>query len=131
MTHPDTSPDNPVSAMNGDEFPLAAVLTVLHGSNDRPFCTLGNLYRILGFLLKDRSVDPDDPDARGIPRAELIDTAIAACRPEILRQHPQLAESTKTRATTDTGILTWIADQENQFGATVFLAPLPKVVTTK
>lgn len=126
MTHPDTSPDNPVNAMNGDEFPLAAALTVLVGSNDRPFCTLGNLYRILGFLLKNRSVDPDDPDARGIPRAELIDTAIDVCRPEILRQHPQLADITKTRATTDTGILTWIAEQEKTFGATVALSPLPK-----
>ena len=129
MTHPDTSPDNPVNAMNGDEFPLAAVLTVLVGSNDRPFCTLGNLYRILGFLLKNRSVDPDDPDARGIPRAELIDTAIDVCRPEILRQRPELEAVTKTRATTDTGILTWIADQEARFGPTVVLTPLPKATT--
>lgn len=127
MTHPDTSPDNPVSAMNGDEFPLPAVLTVLVGSNDRPFCTLGNLYRILGFLLKNRSVDPDDPDARGIPRAELIDTAIDVCRPEILRQRPELEAVTKTRATTDTGILTWIAEQEARFGPTVTLTALPKV----
>lgn len=129
MTHPDTSPDNPVNAMNGDEFPLPAVLTVLVGSNDRPFCTLGNLYRILGFLLKNRSVDPDDPDARGIPRAELLDDAIAVCRPEILRQHPQLADVTKTRATTDTGILAWIAEQENTFGQTVTLTALPKATT--
>lgn len=126
MTHPDTDPANPVNAMNGDEFPIAAVVTVLHGSNDRPFCTLGNLYRILGFLLKDRSVDPDDPDARGIPRADLIDEAIAVCRPEILRQHPQLADSKATRAGTDTGILTWLADQEQKFGATLTLTPLPK-----
>ncbi|MBU8834419.1 hypothetical protein [Mycolicibacterium goodii] len=126
MTHPDTDPDNPVTAMNGDEFPLPAVLTVLVGSNDRPFCTLGNLYRILGFLLKDRSVDPDDPDARGIPRAELIDDAIEVCRSWILKQRPDLADVPKTRATTDTGILTWIADQEAKFGATVTLTPLPK-----
>ncbi|MBU8834447.1 hypothetical protein [Mycolicibacterium goodii] len=126
MTHPDTDPDNPVNAMNGDEFPLPAVLTVLVGSNDRPFCTLGNLYRILGFLLKDRSVDPDDPDARGIPRAELIDEAIEVCRPWIVKQRPDLAVVAKTRATTDTGILSWIAEQESRFGATVTLAPLPK-----
>lgn len=126
MTHPDTAPDNPVNAMNQNEFPLPAVLTVLVGSNDRPFCTLGNLYRILGFLLKDRSVDPVDPDARGIPRAELIDDAIQVCRAEILRQHPHLTNVTKTRAATDTGILTWIAEQEKRFGATVTLTPLPK-----
>lgn len=126
MTHPDTDPQNPVNTLNGDVFPLAAVLTVLVGSNDRSFCTLGNLYRILGFLLKDRSVDPDDPAARGIPRVDLLDAAIAVCRPAILDQHPELADVTKTRATTDTGILTWIAEQETRYGATVTLTPLSK-----
>jgi hypothetical protein len=126
MTHPDTDPKNPVNALGGDEFPLPAVLTVLHGSNDRPFCTLGNLYRILGHLLKYVSVDPDDPQAHGIPRTVHIDGGIALCRPEILRQHPELADVPKTRATTDTGILTWIADQEAKYGPTVTLTPLPK-----
>ncbi|MCV7230705.1 hypothetical protein [Mycolicibacterium komossense] len=126
MTTPDTARDNPVTGLNADVFPLAAVLTVLVGSNDRPFCTLGNLYRILGFMLQNRSVDPADPDAHGIPRAELIDDAIAVCKPEILRQHPELAAITKTRATSDTGILTWIADQETRYGLTVTLTPLPK-----
>lgn len=126
MTHPDTDPANPVNKMQGDEFPLAAVLTVIVGSNDRPFCTLGNLYRILGFLLKDRSVDPDDPDARGIPRADHIDDAINLCRPAILEQRPDLADITATDAATDLGILNWIAELERRHGATVTLTPLPK-----
>lgn len=124
MTHPDTAPDNPVNALNGDEFPLAAVLTVLVGSNDRPFCTLGNLYRILGFMRGDVPAAVSDPDAD--PPIVGIDEAITICRPEILRQHPELADVTKTRATTDTGILTWIAEQEKRFGATFTLTPLPK-----
>ena len=126
MTHPDTDPQNPVNAMQSDEFPLAAVLTVIVGSNDRPFCILGNLYRILGYLLKDRSVDPNDPDARGIPRADHIDDAINVCRPAVLAQHPNLAAITATDATTDRGILNWITELERHYGATVTLTPLPK-----
>lgn len=126
MTTPDTARDNPVNGLNGDVFPLAAVLTVLVGSNDRPFCTLGNLYRILGFMLQHRSVDPDDPGAHGIPRPDLIDDGIAVCKTEILRQHPELAPIKATRAATDTGILTWIADQETTYGPTVTLTALPK-----
>lgn len=127
MTTPDTSPDNPVNAMQADEFPIAAVATVLVGSNDRPFCTLGNLYRILGFLLQHVSVDPDDSHAVGIPRHDLIDEAITVCRTAILAEHPELAGITDTDATTDTGILTWIANLEKRYGATITLTPIPKI----
>jgi hypothetical protein len=33
-----------------DEYPIGAALTVAYGSNERPFCPLADLYRILGNL---------------------------------------------------------------------------------
>lgn len=121
MTHPDTDKDNPVNALPRNVFPIAAVLTVTHSGNDRPFCTLGNLYRILGFMTGDvPTAGPSD-----VPGSLSIDEAVAKCRPEILRQHPQLAAITAPASRDERVILAWLDQQAEQF---VTIEPLHDAV---
>lgn len=72
----DTDPSNPVHNLARDRFPIGAALTVAYGSDERPFTTLGNLYRILGYLTGDC---PDAPD---------INKAIETCRGHVRAQLP-------------------------------------------
>lgn len=106
MTHPDTAPDNPTNTLEGDQMPTAAVLTVLLGGNDRPFCTLGNLYRIL------KTLDGE------VPLADEIDAAVERVRPALAAQFPELAAITPPGIDADEQtILAWIADVERDHGA--------------
>lgn len=92
-------------------FPLGAVLTVTSGSVDRPLCSLGDLYSVLGFLRRD------------VPGADELQTAIDECRPLVLDQHPGLADVVAPPAdTADVVVLAWLADREAQFGAVLELA---------
>jgi hypothetical protein len=93
-------------------FPLGVVLTLAHGSNARLFCSLPALYDALGWMLADH------------PMSTEVDTFIERVRPAVLEQHPELADIKPTRATTDTGILKWLADLEAQHGAELALTPI-------
>lgn len=98
MTSPDVLPPR--------VFPLGAVLTITAGSYERPFCTLADLYSILGWLRHD------------VPAADELADAIDDWRPVILAQHPELAAVVAPPAdASDTAVLSWLADQEAQFGA--------------
>lgn len=93
-------------------FPLGVVVTLLHGSNERLFCTLPALFDALGWMLADH------------PAADQIDEYIERVRPAVQKQHPTLAGIKPTRATTDTGILRWLADLEAKHGTEFGLTPI-------
>lgn len=114
MTHPDTATDNPVHGYPRNLFPVGAVLTVLHGSNERPYCTLGNLYRVLGYLTGD------------VPGADSINSAIGTVRPWVRQQHPALANLQPPEdGADDATVLAWLAAVEADHGATITLDPAP------
>jgi hypothetical protein len=48
------------------------------------------------------------------------------CRPEILRQHPQLADATLERELSEHQLHVWMEDQEARFGKTL---PIEKLAT--
>lgn len=101
-----------------DDFPIGAALSVALGavglsdSAPGPYCTLRDLYAILGRLLGD------------VPTVEEMPDAAEQARAALLAQHPALSEATLPENTSDTGILTWLAEQEAAFGATLRIKPV-------
>lgn len=95
-------------------FEIGPVVTVLHGSNDRLFCPLEQLYDVLGFLTGD------------VPMAEQIDDYIDTCRPNVADQYPDLAAVTPPkRATPEAEIVTWLVQLGAEHHAPLELTPLP------
>lgn len=113
----DTDPNNPVNAMQADTFPIGAALTVAYGSNERPFCTLGNMYRILGFLTGD------------VPGADRINSAIDACRDHVLTQLPDTLRAIDPPPPADDGAFSdeaYVGGVANKYGSTIALTPMPE-----
>jgi len=46
------------------------------------------------------------------------------CKPEILRQHPQLSDVQLTRTLSENALMSWLEDQESRFGKTLPIQPL-------
>lgn len=115
----DTDPENPVNALQPNVFPLGAALTIAYGSNERPLCTLGNLYRILGWLTGD------------VPAADAIDTEIDRCRWHVAQQLPDaLRAFDPPPAPLDDPAAdhVWLANVVNKYGTTITLTALPGTV---
>lgn len=113
----DTDPDNPVNAYPADVFPIGAALTVAFGSNERPFCTLGNLYRVVGYLTGD------------IPMADGLASAIQRCRQHVLQQLPTelrvMDPPPEPSDVDNTADMVYVGGITNKYGATIKLVALP------
>lgn len=120
----DTDPDNPVHNYPAEVFPIGAALTVAYGSTERPFATLGNIYRLLGWLTGDIPTIDGDPKANP-PLPSLADE-IARCREYVLQQLPtELRVVDPPPAEQDnTADLAWVRGIGNKYGATIALRPM-------
>jgi hypothetical protein len=98
----------PTTDLPADTHPIGAALTVAFGSNDRPFCSLGDLYRILGYLRGD------------VPGHDGIDDAIDECQ-----QHVAAALPDSIAAFGEPADFVWVTSIANKYGATIVLSPLP------
>lgn len=110
----DTARDNPVNSLPHNVFPIGAALTVAYGSNQRLFCTLGNLYRILGYL-----------DGQ-VPGPYDIDAAIDKHRGHVLAALPtELRALDLPPADTDNEAsdVAWLVGIANRYGQTIALPP--------
>jgi hypothetical protein len=67
----DTDIANPVNHYPANVFPVGAAITVAYGSVDDMWCTLGNLYRILGYLNQFEADDGVPVLTRGVSLDEL------------------------------------------------------------
>jgi hypothetical protein len=114
----DTDPANPVNDYDPNQFPLGAALTVAYGSTENMFCTLGNLYRILGYL---------DPDDEGVPMVEQLDAMIDRYRVHVMAALPdQMHDLTLPSVdASDTDRMAWLMALHSAFGPTVTLTPAP------
>lgn len=113
----DTDPSNPVSTYPSDVFPIGAALTVAYGSNERPLCTLGNMYRILGFLTGD------------VPGADRLNSAIDACRDHVMAQLPDTLRAIDPPPPADGGAFSdeeYVTGIANRYGSTITLTPMPE-----
>lgn len=125
----DTDPANPVNNLPAWEFPVGAALTLAYGSNERPFCTLGNLYRIVGYLTGDvPPVDgqPADPD-RNQPYIAGLADEIERCREHVIAQLPDelRAIDPPPPGGNETADVAWLAGIVNRYGPTIALDALP------
>lgn len=107
----DTDPENPVNDYPADVFPIGAALTVAYGSNERMFCTLGNLYRILGYLTGE------------VPLANAINSTIASCRDHVATQLPTELRVVDPPPGSDdeTAVIAWLSGIVNKYGPTITL----------
>ncbi|WP_431231488.1 hypothetical protein ACQ856_18170 [Mycolicibacterium psychrotolerans] len=117
----DTDPDNPVNAYPPNEFPVGAALTITYGSNERPFCTLGNLYRILGWLTGE------------IPDADEINTEIERCRTHVTAQLPDVLRLVDPPPAPgddgdNTADMVWLIGITRTYGRTITLTALPDTI---
>lgn len=110
----DTHPDNPVSSYPPEVHPIGAVLTIIFGGTEHMYCTLGQLYRALGWLTGD------------VPLGDAIDDAIAAVRGHVRDEHRILAVMAPPPDNADdTEKLLWLASATIDYGPTVILTPHP------
>lgn len=112
----DTHPDNPVNGLNANMFPIGAALTVAYGSDTRFFATLGNVYRVLGYLLGD------------VPAADGIGAAIERCRYWVTNQLPtelRTIDPPPADSDNDTADIAWLTNVTNRYGETIALTAMP------
>lgn len=129
----DTDPQNPVNALPAWEFPIGAALTVAYGSNERPFCTLGNLYRIIGYLTGDvPPIDgqPANPDGNPPqPHIPGLNEVIVTCREHVAKQLPTelrvVDRPPEGGHEDDVALMAWLAGIVNKYGATIALTAMP------
>ncbi|ALA06706.1 hypothetical protein SEA_GRAVAILLIA_60 [Mycobacterium phage Gravaillia] len=112
---PDTADDNPVNTFPPNVFPLGAAVTVAYGSNERPFCTLGNLYRILGYLTGE------------VPGADDINSVIAECRHHVTHQLPtdMRTENPPPPPGDDVADIHWLGTVIGKYGPRIALTAMP------
>lgn len=125
----DTDPENPVHNYPADVFPLGAALTIAYGSNERPLCTLGNLYRIVGYLTGDIPIVDGDPDAE--PPLPSLNDEIARCAEHVTGQLPDELRTLDPPPPADAGAAAdhaWLAGVMNKYGATIPLVALPGTI---
>lgn len=97
--------------MTTRDFALADILTMTTGlllSHNG----MGGLYEIANHLTGDNLM------THQLPRAAEV------CGPALLRQHPQLAGVAPSPDLDASNLLTWLADAEHVYGATLPVAPL-------
>ena len=95
-------------------FAIGPVVTVLHGSDTRPFCTLEQLYDILGYLHSD------------VPGSGEIDTYIEAARPYLAGEHPGLAaEPVPPVDASEKAVFDWLIGLGDKYGTPLPVTPLP------
>jgi len=114
----DSDPTNPVNDYDPNVFPTGAAITVAYGSTENMFCTLGNLYRILGYL---------DPDDEGVPLVEDLDKMIDRYRVHVMAQLPEALHNLTLPAAdaTDGDRMAWLMALHGAVGNTVTLTPAP------
>lgn len=110
----DTDPNNPVNDYRADMFPLGAAITIAYGSTTNMFTTLGNLYRILGYL------NHDERDS-GVPCVEDIDWMIDRYREYVRGQLPITEAAMPPPNASDDTRLAFLTDMTTQYGPTVTL----------
>lgn len=105
----------PTTDLPADTHPIGAALTVAFGSNTRPFCTLGALYRILGYLRGD------------VPGHDGIDEAIDECRAHVRAALPDgiAALDPPPAADGEPADAAWVSAIAHNYGPTITLTPLP------
>lgn len=121
----DTDPDNPVNDYEADTFPLGAALTVAYGSTEMMFCTLGNLYRIVGYLTGDLPSIEGDPNA--VPPIPSLADEINRCAVHVMAQLPEAAQrlTLPDNSDGDNARMEWLIATMTAAGTTVTLTPLP------
>lgn len=95
-----------------NEFPIGAALTVAYGSNERPFCNLADLYRILGAFTGQ------------IPAPHAINDTIAECRDKVLKQLPdelRAIDPPPADAGNEAADVAWVAGIKSRYGPTIRL----------
>lgn len=93
-------------------FTLGAILSVTTGTLLAP--SLGEVHELLDYMTGDTLW------THQLPRAN------AECRPELLRQHPQLADLTVPDLASPQDYLDWVATQATRFGESLEVFPTPK-----
>lgn len=115
----DTHRANPVNALNANVFPIGAALTVAYGSDTRFFATLGNVYRVLGYLTGD------------VPAADSIGTAIEQCREWVTNQLPtelRTVDPPPADTGNETADIVWLVGIVNKYGLNITLTALPGTI---
>jgi len=136
MTHTDTDPDNPVNHYPPEQFPIGAALTVAYGSNERPLCTLGNLYRVIGWLTGDVPNADGQPERKEDPELGIayqpfipgLNDEIERCREHVEAQLPTELRALDPPPPAHLGSSAdwaWLAAVTNKYGATIRLVALP------
>lgn len=105
----------PTTGLPADTHPIGAALTVAFGSNARPFCTLGALYRILGYL------------QGTVPGVDGIDDAIDDCRAHVTAALPDGIAALDPPPSPDgePADAAWVSTIANKYGQTVTLPAMP------
>lgn len=98
--------------MNTKSFDLGDVLSITTGCLLSP-SGMGGIYKILNYMTGDNLY------THQLMRAE------AECRPELLRQHPALADVKTPALSGQTEVETWVAAMAKIHGETLPVQPLP------
>jgi len=96
--------------MSERQFTTGQVLTALTG---RLLCSVDDLYVVLNFLTGESLY------THQLPRAFLV------CAPFVAQQHPELAALDWSGVNQQT-FRAWLDEQEQRFGKTLALAPIPE-----
>lgn len=115
----DTDPDNPVNALPENMFPIGAALTIVYGGPDRYFATLGNVYRVLGYLTGE------------VPLADDIPDAMQRCRYHVENQLPtdmRIIDPPPIDTGDNIADIAWIGGIVNKYGPYIRLVALPGTI---
>lgn len=102
-------------------FPLADALSITTGrllSRRRP--PIDGVCELLTYMTGDQTRFGDQLEAFTVKRT----TAVA--HPELLRQHPWLADAQPDGITERAALYAWLVEQERIHGESIRIAPLPK-----
>lgn len=132
----DTDLSNPVNHYRADVFPVGAALTVAYGSTSNMWCTLGNLYRILGYLNQYEADDGVPVITRGVSldaqgrevedNVATIDDVIAAHRDYVRGELDGYGiPAVPDDADTDDEKLAWLAALATDHGITTVTLATP------
>lgn len=105
-------------------WPLADVLSITTGrllSRRRP--PIDGVCELLTYMTGERTMFGDQLEAFTVKR-----TAERA-EPELLRQHPWLADTQPEGITERTALYAWLVEQERIHGESIRIAPLPRAAT--
>lgn len=123
----DTTEGNPVNDYPANVFPLGAAITIAYGTPDNIFCTLGNLYRIIGYLTGDLPAIDGDPNAD--PPIPSLADEWARCSEHVAAQLPTGLAAAQT--VDPEGKMAWLTNAMAAHGDTVDLTPMPEAATNE